>query len=180
MSTIGLIVGLALTITGHLPKVFHGRLYWEVGKNWGGLDLGCFFVCSKGSSVSLKQHEAGHGLQNIIFGPFFPFIIGIPSALRYWLREMKTQKDKTLFGFIVWLIGFMAGAILICLSASTALNSGLHEIFLEIRALHIFVDILGKAVLFYGCGLGVWLMFFETPKYSNDKYVPYDAFWPEG
>lgn len=180
MSIIGLFVGLALTITGHLPKVFHGRLYWEVGNNWGGFTLGCFIICSKDSTDLLRQHEAGHSLQNIILGPFFPIVIGIPSALRYWLREMKTQKDKTLFGFIIWLVGFMVGAIIIGLSASTGLNSDLHTIFLNIRALHIFVDILGKLILFYGCGLGVWLMFFETPRYTNDKNVPYDSFWPEG
>lgn len=44
----------------------------------------------------------------------------------------------------------------------------------------MIVDILGKVFLVYGAYLGCWLMFFETPKYVDNKYVPYDNFWPEG
>jgi hypothetical protein len=28
-------------------------------------------------------------LQNLIWGPLFPFVIAIPSAIRYWYRELK-------------------------------------------------------------------------------------------
>ena len=98
-SIIGLLIIAALA---PFKKVhcYHGRLYAEVGKNWGGLELGCFFICSSNSSEQLKAHECGHGIQNIIFGPLMPFIVMIPSAIRYWYRELayyrrgRTPKTK--------------------------------------------------------------------------------------
>ena len=89
-SLIGLIVVVSVGIFKGF-HVYHGRLFTTIGKNWGGLELGCFFICCDHclNDESLKAHECGHGLQNIIFGPLFPFIIGIPSAIRYWYRELK-------------------------------------------------------------------------------------------
>ncbi len=89
MSMIGLIVILGLMILGHKPKRFHNRIYIEVGERWGGLELGCFFITSKNPSLHTKQHESGHTIQNAILGIFFPVLIGIPSAVRYWYREIK-------------------------------------------------------------------------------------------
>lgn len=37
-------------------------------------------------------HEAGHGLQNIVWGFLFPFVVCIPSAIRYWYRELKYHR----------------------------------------------------------------------------------------
>lgn len=91
-STVGAFVILALMLTGHKPKVFHGRIYCEVGKGWGGAEFGCFFVVCKDADDFLKRHEAGHGIQNIIFGPLTPFLISIPSAIRYWHRELKYHR----------------------------------------------------------------------------------------
>lgn len=39
-------------------------------------------------------HECGHGIQNIIFGPLFPFLVAIPSVIRYWYREVIWRKDR--------------------------------------------------------------------------------------
>lgn len=165
MSVIGGMAGIILTITGHKPRVFHRRVYWEVGKNWGGVELGCFFLCSHNSSVSLKQHEAGHGLQNIVFGPLMPFIVCIPSAIRYWVQEIRSYQGKYIFSFIVTLLGI-------------ALSVGIKLI--AILLLHvIWLDILGSIVALYFIYLGTWLLFFETPKYENNNYVPYDAVWFE-
>ncbi len=93
MSIIGLIV--MIIPFGHY-HVFHGRLYKTIGKNWGGLELGCFFLCGENCQYdNLLGHECGHGLQNIIWGPLMPFVICIPSAIRYWYRELKyTRKGK--------------------------------------------------------------------------------------
>lgn len=91
MSLIGL-VGLLVTacIKDSKFSIFCGRICVEVGKNnWGGVSLGCFIFCSKGSSKSLKAHESGHTLQNIVFGPLFPFVVAIPSAIRYQYREYR-------------------------------------------------------------------------------------------
>jgi hypothetical protein len=35
-----------------------------------------------------KWHEHGHAIQSCIFGPLFPFIIGIPSVVRWWYRKL--------------------------------------------------------------------------------------------
>ena len=94
MTLIGAVVALALLVTGHKPKIFHGLVYFEVGRGWGGVELGAFFVVNRGASGSIKRHESGHGIQYIILGPFMPFIISIPSAVRYWYREYLTRTKK--------------------------------------------------------------------------------------
>ena len=93
MSFIGLIV-MAIPF-GEYHK-FHGRLYKMVGYGWGGVNLGCFFLCSKDclNDDELMGHECGHGLQNIIWGPLFPFVIAIPSAIRYWYFEWCWKHNK--------------------------------------------------------------------------------------
>lgn len=93
MTSIGCIVAITLLIMGHKPKRFHWFTYFEIGKkNWGGFELGCFFITNKNPSLHIKQHEAGHGIQNIMFGAFMPFVVSIPSFIRYWYREFKFYK----------------------------------------------------------------------------------------
>lgn len=94
MTLVGCIVALCLLVTGHKPHRFHWFIYFEVGENWGGFECGCFFVANKGASLSLKQHESGHGLQNIMLGVFMPFVVSIPSAVRYWYREYLVRSGK--------------------------------------------------------------------------------------
>lgn len=67
MSMVGLLIIAVLACMGRV-HVFHGRLYGVVGKNWGGLELGCFYVVSKScmNSNHVRGHESGHGLQNCI------------------------------------------------------------------------------------------------------------------
>ena len=92
MSFIGLIAIAVLACMGRV-HTFHGRLYGTIGKGWGGLELGCFFVCGEDcQSDYLRGHESGHGLQNIIWGPLGIFVIFIPSAIRYWYREFKYNR----------------------------------------------------------------------------------------
>lgn len=92
MSFIGLIAIVVLACMGRV-HTFHGRLYGTIGKGWGGLELGCFFICGEDcQSDDLRAHECGHGLQNIIWGPLGIFVIFIPSAIRYWYRELKYNR----------------------------------------------------------------------------------------
>ncbi len=95
MTLIGLIVSLVFLITGHKPKRFAGSVYFELGHNWGGLSLGPFFICQEGCDEAIKTHEFGHSIQNCMFGPLMPFVVGIPSAVRYWYREFLICKGKT-------------------------------------------------------------------------------------
>ena len=92
MSLVGLIA-IAILAPFKRVHVYHGRLYGTVGNGWGGLELGCFFLCGEDCQIEyLLAHESGHGLQNIIWGPFVIFVIFIPSCIRYWYRELKYER----------------------------------------------------------------------------------------
>lgn len=96
MTLIGCFVALVLILTKHKPKKWLYGYYFEVGKNWGGFEMGPFFVYNNPSNEHGRNHEFGHGIQNCFFGPFTPFVISIPSAIRYWYREylVKVKKKK--------------------------------------------------------------------------------------
>lgn len=164
MSSIGAIVGLVLMCCGVKPRLFYHVVYFEVGKGWGGLELGCFFICGKGSSKQLKQHEAGHGFQNAWFGPFMPFIVTIPSAFRYWLYEIK-RENHNFYAFIVWLCATVLGL------AVVGIGFGIFNSWW-------FFGI-GLAIVFYFSLLCAWAYFIEIPKHKNG-YVVYDSIWFEG
>lgn len=94
MTLIGLIVSLVLICCGFKPKRFGYTFYFEVGENWGGLELGAIFIVNKNPSLHIKCHEHGHGLQNCIFGPLEVFI-GIASAARYhWRNFIKKHNPQ--------------------------------------------------------------------------------------
>lgn len=104
---IGLIVAVVLLCTGHKPQKWGYCYYFEVGKNWGGVNFGMFFLTDKKSINSTKNHEHGHAIQNCYWGPLFLFVIGIPSMIRYWVRELKykiRKPPKTGYGDI-WFEG---------------------------------------------------------------------------
>ena len=65
MTTIGLVV-LLVTLPFGKFGVYHGRIYKRNGKNWGGLELGCFFLCDNSADEYILAHESGHGLQNCL------------------------------------------------------------------------------------------------------------------
>lgn len=93
MTLMGAVVALILLVTGHKPQHFYYNTYFEVGEHWGGLEAGMFFFKEKNKSLHIKQHEAGHGIQNLILGPFMPIIVSIPSAIRYWYRIIKVRHN---------------------------------------------------------------------------------------
>ena len=92
MTLIGCIVSLVLLMMGYKPKKYGYTWYFEIGNNWGGLELGMMFLTSKNPSTHTKNHEVGHTLQNCYWGPLTPFVISIPSAVRYWYRELKYHR----------------------------------------------------------------------------------------
>lgn len=96
MTSIGLIVAMLLLLTGHRPYRLGPNIYFKIGAGWGGVNFGAFFIVSRTATHYTKLHEAGHGLQNLILGPLMPFIISIPSAIRYWHREYirRTNRQK--------------------------------------------------------------------------------------
>jgi hypothetical protein len=74
---------------GYKPKKYGYCWYFEVGNHWGGLELGVCFLTDKTPSTHTKNHEHGHGIQNCYWGFLMPFVICIPSAIRYWYRKLK-------------------------------------------------------------------------------------------
>lgn len=99
-SFIGLLILLPLVLTKRVHKT-HGRLYGvfpeAFGKGWG-FEMGCFFFVAQDCEKDLKlhSHEMGHGLQNILFGPFMIFLVTIPSVIRFWYREFKYYRKGKL------------------------------------------------------------------------------------
>lgn len=92
MSLFGGICALVMLAAKRKPKRFHGYIYFETGSGWGGFEGGPFFFVNSEPRIDLIRHEAGHGVQNLMFGPLMPFVISIPSAVRYWIRRIKTSK----------------------------------------------------------------------------------------
>ena len=101
LSVIGLIVYEILCLFGQKPKDYKGICpYFEIGKSWGGLEMGWFFICCKNCSDATKQHEVGHGIQNAAVGGVQMLAYSIGSAARYWWRKIfgaKTPYDSWWF-----------------------------------------------------------------------------------
>lgn len=94
MTLIGLITTIVLICCGYKPKRNMYGWYTEVGEDWGGADLGPFCVVNKYPSRHILNHEFGHAIQNCYLGPLFPFMVAIPSAIRYWYRELIVRFGK--------------------------------------------------------------------------------------
>ena len=94
-----IITGVAILCGGKPHK--NGCSYIvEIGGNWGGLELGCVALCGSYYESSrdwyehTRKHEFGHAIQQLIFGPLQLFIVGIPSAIRYWYQIIMRQHGK--------------------------------------------------------------------------------------
>lgn len=94
LTLFGTVVSFFLIVTGHKPKRFGGCWYFNIGDNWGGLEMGLFFITDKQDDYRLKCHEYGHSIQNCIWGPLCIFVITIPSTIRYWVLRIRTKMGK--------------------------------------------------------------------------------------
>ena len=101
MTILGCLITLILAIVKiFIPdKITFKSFYWiygiKVGPDvWGGCEMGLMFLRDQESTVEgIDWHEFGHTFQNCLFGPLFPFIVAIPSAIRYWLRIWFPNKE---------------------------------------------------------------------------------------
>lgn len=73
-------------------RPYHGVLEIRLFKNWGGCDLGLVYLRDTTSLESVSEHELGHSFQ-VWLGIFFPFIVAIPSAIRWWIRRLQPNKE---------------------------------------------------------------------------------------
>ena len=76
MTLIGGVTMLTLMAAGKKPKRWGDCYYIEVGKDWGGLNFGMFFLTSEKPSRHTKCHEHGHAIQNCYFGFYFDYYSG--------------------------------------------------------------------------------------------------------
>jgi hypothetical protein len=164
LTLIGALVAVVLLCLGKKPKRHHGCVYFVVGRAWGGLELGLFFIVDSSESLHTKNHEFGHSLQNCIMGPFFIPMVSLPSAIRYWLRNLKTDKGKIAYVVILLTVMFLLSVSSILIGSLTAL----------------WLAIIGVMLLTYSFIIMFWLVDSELPKYKNGSTVPYDEIWFEG
>ena len=108
MTLIGFIVTMfsLIFLKGKIHRNGYGFIT-EVKGNWGGVSLGAFALCGSYNQKDgpcydpdwyehTRRHEFGHSIQNLFMGPFFPFIVAIPSAIRYWydVLDKKHKADR--------------------------------------------------------------------------------------
>ena len=92
MNIFGAVGACVMLAQGKKPTRHGGSIMFTTGSGWGGVSLGIFsFVC-KEASKHTKDHEYGHSLQNAVYGPLFPFIVAIPSFIRYHYRDAQEKK----------------------------------------------------------------------------------------
>ena len=96
MTLIGLISASVLLATKHKVNTYNGCLHFKIGENWGGVSLGIVIITDGTPTEHTLKHEYGHSIQNAMYGVLFPFIVGIPSMLRYWKREILKSKGVVL------------------------------------------------------------------------------------
>lgn len=85
---------LPFTNENRCVKIYRGRLVIHFKKaNFGGASLGLVIFTSS-MRKSLLNHEVGHSIQNIYFGPLFPFLVAIPSGIRYQLFDWLDTRHR--------------------------------------------------------------------------------------
>lgn len=168
MTLLGAVIALGMLLSGHAPKKLGPNVYFEAGLGWGGMEYGAFFFVSKDASEETRLHEAGHGIQNLVLGPLMPFLVCIPSALRYWMRNCKSLAGKRIFSGAVCLILALLGAAVMIAAAILGLSGGVWALFGG-----------GLFLAVYAAALCVWMLALEIPKYREGAYVPYDGIWFE-
>ncbi len=168
MTWTGAFIALVMLLSRHAPQKLGPNVYFEVGLGWGGMEYGAFFFVSKDAGEETRLHEAGHGIQNLVLGPLMPFLVCIPSALRYWMRNCKTLAGKRVFsGAVCLLLAFLGAAGMIA-AALLGLSGGVWALFG-----------VGLFLVLYAAALCVWMQAFEIPKYRYGAYVSYDGIWFE-
>lgn len=93
MNFIGALVALVLVCFRKKAYRYGWNYCFELPVNFG-LELGIFFIAPINGSKHTKDHEHGHAIQNIYYGPFCIGMVSIPSATRFWIREIQYKIKK--------------------------------------------------------------------------------------
>jgi hypothetical protein len=89
---IGLAAALFLRLRGHTAQKYGYCYRFRIGKNWGGINLGLFFIVDERAGKHTCDHEHGHAIQNCYFGPFMLLLVALPSLIRSRYRSYLTEK----------------------------------------------------------------------------------------
>ena len=168
---------LIMIVTGHKPHRNGFGIYFITrSKNWGGINFGLVSVVSPTLSVKSINHEFGHGLQGLVFGPLMPFVVWVPSFLRCAVFGYKNNKTKALI-----LEGILIPVIFVL--------STMAMISYTIWNCHLWLFILLLVLSIYFFIILLWFVFIELPRlrYTHEKntqngnrYYYYDDVWFEG
>lgn len=110
MTLLGYILLLILWPFGKIKRYCNYTLYLEFKWNTGwGFSIGTVFFVTKNPTKELLEHEFGHTVQYAIYGPLTPFLVSIPSIVRYYYRHIyyiriKSMRPKSLYDDI-WFEG---------------------------------------------------------------------------
>lgn len=162
ITLVGAAAALILYWKGYLPTRWGPCWVFAIGKGWGGVNLGPIILVSKGSKSNTINHEVGHALQNCIWGPLFPFVIAIPSVIRYWVREQEGYIKKIKFSTI-----FDIALMIICIISLVLIWFDI--VILPLTFIELYLIIIVS-----------WLDWKELPQYKNDEEPQYDDIWFEG
>lgn len=172
MTIIGLVTLLVtMIVTKSKPQKFGNNIFMIIPGDWGGISLGPVFF--RGGSRSqwdpyydhnVMTHESGHAIQNLIFGPLFPLVIGLPSLWRAYIRTFSEDKMRAMTTLLTLSI-----LILSTLTMIVSTSSGL-----------VGVTIIGLLVMGYTILFGGFFLWVEIPKYQNVERPDYDEVWFEG
>lgn len=163
MSVISCIITLCLLITGRKPKMHRCCWYFEIGKNWGAVSFGQCVIISKEYKDSIN-HEYGHSIQNCIFGPLFPILIAIPSAVRCVYRGTYFADKNDVFEAIITTVMAVATFIIIAC-------------MFNMYATWMWAVL---AICIYLTSIALWLTYVEGSRYTKNNYPLYDVIWFEG
>ncbi len=164
MTLVGAVAALFLMLKSYVPTRWEPCWVFVIGERWGGISLGPVIIVSKTVKPQTINHEVGHALQNCLWGPLFPFVIAIPSAIRYQLRERKEFKDKIKFSIIFDIALIIFSIISLIL------------LFFNIKSI---ITLLLTFIEGYLIGIVSWLTWKEIPKYTIIQ-PSYDDIWFEG
>lgn len=77
------------------PEVYKGVCdCFKIGKSWGGVQLGFFFIVGS-NSMGSAQHEVGHLIQTAKINCFKMALLSLGSAARYWKRRITKDYSET-------------------------------------------------------------------------------------
>lgn len=87
MTLIGVVAAAVMLLFFRKPELCGYCIRFRIGNGWGGVSLGLTIITDNQSESEITYHEHGHAIQNTLYGFFMPFLVCIPSMIRYWYRE---------------------------------------------------------------------------------------------